>query len=90
LDEAGEADAMSRLPLHTLNIPPRDPKEVQRAAGRIVVDAFRANGIEPRKAIDNPMCQSLAVSWSRGEIDRATFDHCCRNLLILNPKLGAP
>jgi hypothetical protein len=79
---------VSRLPLHTLNIPPRDPKEVQRAAGRIVVDALRANGIDPRKAVDNPMCQSLAVEWSRGRMTRVEFDHACRNLLILNPKLA--
>jgi hypothetical protein len=76
---------MSRLPLHTINIPPRDPLN---AAAGIVIEAFRANGIDPRKAIDNPMCQSLAVSWSRGRMTRVEFDHACRNLLILNPKLA--
>jgi hypothetical protein len=76
---------MSRLPLHTLNIPPRDPP---KAAAGIVVEAFRANGIDPRKAIDNPMCRSLVLAWTRGEMTLAEFDHACRNLLILNPKLA--
>jgi uncharacterized protein YijF (DUF1287 family) len=76
---------MSRLPLHRLDIPPRDPLG---AAADIVIAALRANGIDPRKAVDNPMCQSLAVEWSRGRMTRVEFDHACRNLLILNPKLA--
>lgn len=76
---------LDRMDLHTVDIPPR---AVARAAADIVIDAFRANGIDPRKAINNLMCQSLAVEWSHGRMTRAEFDHACRNLLILNPKLA--
>lgn len=69
-----------------INIPDAKPPE-WHAAG-IVMAAFRRNGIDPTKAIHNPMCQSVALAWVRGEMDDAGFAKCCENLLIMNPSLG--
>jgi hypothetical protein len=76
---------MSRLPLHRLDIPPRDPLG---AAADIVIAALRANGIDPRKAAENVACRDIAREFAYGNFTRAQFDHACRNLLILNPKLA--
>jgi hypothetical protein len=76
----------SPLPPHRITIPDRKPDV---AAADIVIQAFRRNGIDPRKAYSNPMCVALAQAWVRGEITHDHFNRACRNLLILNPKLGA-
>jgi len=49
---------------------------------------FHLCGINPRKAANNEMCQSIAQALSRGEITDAEFRHACVKLLILNPSLA--
>jgi hypothetical protein len=77
-----------RLPLHTINIPDNAAK-IRAAAGQLVIDALREAGIDPIKAVHNPLCVALVHEWGHSLMTRETFIHSCRNLLIMNPALAA-
>lgn len=53
----------------------------------LVMNMMRQCGIDPAKAIHNPMMRELTLKYGRDN-DGASFMHCCRNMLILNPALG--
>lgn len=67
-----------------INIPSRKP---ENAAADIVIEAFKRNGIDPRKAFTNPMCRTMSIEWSQGRLTDAEFNKCCENMLVLNPGL---
>jgi len=51
------------------------------------MDAIREAGLDPRKAISNPMAVQIIQLWGRGEWTRAQVVRTLSNLAILNPGL---
>lgn len=76
---------MSRMQPHIVNIP--DAKPPSWHAADIVISELRKCGVDPRKAVVNPVAIACAKGWTQGELDDAGFRRCMRNLLILNPGL---
>jgi hypothetical protein len=78
-----------RMPLHTIDIPTREavtPAALE--AGDLVVRMFRSCGIDPRKAVTNEMCVTMAQMWTCGRYTDSDFRRACANMLIFNPKLA--
>jgi hypothetical protein len=75
---------MTQPPVERISIPPRD---IPRQAGKIVLDALREAGIDPRKAYNVPMIRALVQAWGRSEIGREEFISSCRKILILNSSI---
>lgn len=63
---------------------------LEQQAGQIVIDALTEAGMNPRNPSvpQNLMVRELVAAWGRGALTRAHFVKACKNLLILNPKLG--
>jgi alpha-beta hydrolase superfamily lysophospholipase len=69
---------------HRIDIPTRDP---QREALNIVTRTLRECGMDPLKAMGNPMGAALVREWTFQRMTESQFRHSIRNLLILNPTL---
>lgn len=79
---------MSRLPVHTVNIPSREIHSYHRDAGEWI-KILREAGIDPRKAADVPLVISLMRSWHLQETTRGKALHVLGNVLIMNPGLAS-
>jgi hypothetical protein len=71
---------------HRIDIPSA-PNPAHEAAG-IVMAMLREVGIDPRRAINNPIMQQLSIEWVSGRFTKEQFCHACRNMLIFNPSLA--
>ena len=77
-----------RLPTQTVSIPTKAYSRGHYEDAGEVMKLFRQAGIEPRKAIRNPLACEMARAWAEGTYTRGDFLKACANLLIMNPGLG--
>lgn len=79
---------MSRLPVHTVNIPSRHPAPPLDSIPRTpktVVALLQSCDVDPRKASEIQMVIWLCQSYVARETSEAEFRHCMKNVLVLNP-----